>query len=78
VKTAGLEDTRLLLEKKGYEVSLSADNKELVISGGDAAAKPEAVAALLVQAGHSLTMLKTEEEDLEGYFLRIIGAGGPV
>ncbi|MDR1444376.1 MAG: ABC transporter ATP-binding protein [Treponema sp.] len=72
VKTCGLEDTRLLLEQKGYEVSYSADKEALVVTG-KTAAKPEIIAALLVQSGHSLTMLKTEEEDLEGYFLRIVG-----
>jgi ABC-2 type transport system ATP-binding protein len=85
VRTTGLEDTRLLLEKKGYQVSYSADHEALVITGEQdssllpaipaaiPAAKPETIAAFLIQSGHSLTMLKTEEEDLEGYFLRIIG-----
>jgi ABC-2 type transport system ATP-binding protein len=74
VKTAKLEDTRLLLVNKGYEVSYTADNDALVSDG--AVEKPEALAALVVQAGQSLTMLKPEEEDLEGYFLRIIGMEG--
>jgi ABC-2 type transport system ATP-binding protein len=76
VKTAGLEDTRRLLESKGYGVARSEDNDALVISGN--AVKPEAIAALVVQAGQSLMILKAEEEDLEGYFLRIIGTGGNV
>jgi ABC-2 type transport system ATP-binding protein len=75
VKTTGLEDTRRLLEGNGYKVSLSGDNKTLAISGDGAPAKPEAVTNLVVRAGQSLTMLKAEEEDLEGYFLRIIRTG---
>ncbi|MDR2376394.1 MAG: ABC transporter ATP-binding protein [Treponema sp.] len=82
VTTGGLEDTRQLLEGKGYEVSYAADKGALVIGGNGVTAKPcpaaSAVAALVVQAGHSLTMLKTEEEDLEGYFLQAIGMGGTV
>jgi ABC-2 type transport system ATP-binding protein len=35
--------------------------------------QPDVVAALLVSAGQAPTMLKVEEEDLEHYFLRLVG-----
>jgi ABC-2 type transport system ATP-binding protein len=78
VKTADLEAARKLLVDRSCEVSYTADNGSLVVSANEAVEKPEVLAALLVQAGQSLTMLNVEEEDLEGYFLRIIGMGGTV
>lgn len=35
--------------------------------------RPDDVATLLVNAGHAPTMLNVEEEDLEDYFLRLVG-----
>ena len=37
--------------------------------------RPDDIAALLVNAGHAPTMLKVEHEDLEHYFLRLVGTG---
>jgi ABC-2 type transport system ATP-binding protein len=73
VKTCGLEDTRLLLERAGYEVSYSENHSILELTGGEA--QPGTIAALVVQAGQTLTLLKVEEENLEDYFLRVIGKG---
>ena len=35
--------------------------------------RPDEIASLLVNAGHAPTMLKVEHEDLEHYFLRLVG-----
>jgi len=35
--------------------------------------RPDDIATRLVNAGHAPTMLNVEEEDLEHYFLRLVG-----
>jgi ABC-2 type transport system ATP-binding protein len=37
---------------------------------------PEQISTLLVHAGHAPSMLSVEQEDLEQYFLRLVGMGG--
>ena len=54
------------------------------ISGGatielleeSAVARPDEIAALLAHAGHAPAMLIVEKEDLEHYFLRLVGLDG--
>jgi ABC-2 type transport system ATP-binding protein len=63
------------LSKEGY--SAHADNDGfLEITDKRAIAQPDNIASILVNAGLPPTLLKVEEEDLESYFLRIIGANG--
>lgn len=59
----------------GFSAVTSLDG---AIEVRDAAAleRPDDVATRLVHAGHAPTTLKLEEEDLEHYFLRLIGAHG--
>lgn len=61
-----------VLDEAGFTPHLNTDG---VIETTDAAAieQPDEVAARLVQAGHSPTMLVIEQEDLEDYFLRLVG-----
>jgi ABC-2 type transport system ATP-binding protein len=66
-----------VLVKEGYTVS-GTEGTILNVSGNDATGNPAQVATLLVRAGHPPSMLKVEEEDLESYFLRIIGMRGGV
>ncbi|WP_371786538.1 DUF998 domain-containing protein [Streptosporangium subroseum] len=47
----------------------------LLLADARALARPEEVAAILIEAGVPLTELRPVEEDLEAYFLRIVGAG---
>lgn len=68
------EAARIALTDKGY---LTREVKEGLLELADekAVRHPEAVARLLADAGLPLSMLKVEEEELESYFLKTIGAG---
>jgi ABC-2 type transport system ATP-binding protein len=56
----------------GYQCEHRAGD-ELTVSGGNAATQPDEVARLLVEAGHAPTQLTPVREELEEYFLRLIG-----
>ena len=62
-----------VLHQNGYSASLT-ENGKLEILNGDAINHPDIIAGLLVHAGLPPTMLVVEEEDLESFFLRTIGA----
>jgi ABC-2 type transport system ATP-binding protein len=66
---------RAALTKAGYQLAVTPDDA-LVCLGAEAISCPEAVASLLVHAGAPPTHLVVEEEDLEQYFLRLIGIHG--
>jgi len=53
-----------------------ADDGKLEISDEKVLEDPGMIATILVQNGVPPTLLKVEEEDLESYFLRIIGMKG--
>jgi ABC-2 type transport system ATP-binding protein len=63
---------RAVLEAQGYSITV-AENGRLECSDDRAIARPENVNVPLVHAGCPPTMLYVEEEDLETYFLRVIG-----
>ena len=66
------KEAELQLINKGYSVNPSQDgNLELIDQ--EAIKHPEKIASILVHAGLPPTLLKVEEEDLESYFLRVIG-----
>lgn len=71
------EKAKAILVKKGYDVSETHEGL-LEVWGRDAINCPEKVASLLVNEGNPPSLLKVEEEDLESYFLRIIGKNGGV
>ena len=56
----------------GIDATLSGD-AEIQITNDRALEHPEEIAKLLVQSGSLPTMLKVEREDLESYFLRLVG-----
>lgn len=74
VNARDTEAVRLQLTNDGYSVNQS-ENGNLEVTGKEATDHPEHIARILVQAGFPPTLLKVEEEDLESYFLRTIGAG---
>ncbi len=63
---------RVALLRAGFFAAMTADG---MIEVQDAAAieRPDDIALCLVHAGHAPTMLTVEQEDLEHYFLRLIG-----
>jgi ABC-2 type transport system ATP-binding protein len=65
------------LIQEGYTVDALKEGA-LEIKNKDAVAHPENIATILVKAGLPPTLLKVDEEDLESYFLRAIGAEGEV
>lgn len=72
VNTADNNAAKKILEKEYPEISIR--NEQILELKDDKAVNyPEKVAALLVHSGIPLQMLHIEEEDLEAYFLRIIG-----
>ncbi|GJM79320.1 ABC transporter ATP-binding protein [Paenibacillus sp. HMSSN-139] len=71
------EAARVALNNAGYQVRIT-DNGRLEVADERAVRQPEDVAKLLTDARLPLTLLKVEEEDLEAYFLKTIGAKGAV
>jgi ABC-2 type transport system ATP-binding protein len=68
-------EARKILAQSGLHV---LENKEgdLEIRDEFATESPEKIAVRLVESGSPPTLLKVEEEDLESYFLRLIGISG--
>jgi ABC-2 type transport system ATP-binding protein len=73
VNACDKEAVKSKLINDGYSVSLSKDGN-LEVTDEEAINHPEKIASILVHAGLPPTLLKVEEEDLESYFLRTIGA----
>jgi ABC-2 type transport system ATP-binding protein len=72
VRTGDLLSAADVLQAAWYDdVHLGDD--ALLLDGEEALAHPEQVALRLVEAGQLPTHLAVEEEDLESYFLRLIG-----
>ena len=77
---------RLLLRTRSVETARSAlaaagqtvmdDDGALVLTQPAAVEHPDDVARLLVEVGSPPTQLIVEEEDLEQYFLRLVGVNG--
>ena len=61
-----------VLTNAGYPASLSS-NGTLELSDEAAIESPDHIATHLVRAGQPPTMLKVEQEELDHYFLRLIG-----
>lgn len=64
-----------VISGRGYPIERNSENL-LEIKDDGAIERPDAIAALMVNAGYPPTLLKVEEEDLETYFLRTIGLKG--
>ena len=71
VRTRDDQGAMIALTGAGYQAGQSDGQIEIV--DADAIARPDAVATKLVEAGHPPTMLAVEQEDLEQYFLRLVG-----
>lgn len=75
IKANDINLAQEIIARMGYVVEKNIENL-LEIKNDEAIGKPDNIATLLVNAGCPPTLLKVEEEDLETYFLRTIGAKG--
>lgn len=64
-----------MLLSAGYSAEITS-NSAITINDHAAIERPDEIATRLVYAGHAPTMLNVEEEDLEQYFLRLVGMDG--
>jgi ABC-2 type transport system ATP-binding protein len=64
--------TRAVLAAAGFAAE-AGSNGAIFLLDNAAIERPDDIAALLVNAGTAPTMLKVEQEDLEHYFLRLVG-----
>jgi ABC-2 type transport system ATP-binding protein len=71
IKVRNLEAAQNTLAQAGFMVK--ANGSRIVLTDARAIDAPEAVATLLVSAGTPPSRLAVEQEDLEGYFLRLTG-----
>ncbi len=62
-----------ILNGAGFAASV-LEGDLVAIDDGKVVMNPENIASLLVNGGCPPMMLKVEEEDLESYFLRVIGS----
>lgn len=72
IRGRDLRATRAVLAAAGFMVEPGL-NGTLALLDEQAIERPDVVAGLLVKAGQAPTMLKVEHEDLEHYFLRLVG-----
>ncbi len=68
------EAARATLTSAGFAVDTGNDGA-LTLADVRATAHPDTIAQLLLHAGVALTRLAVEQEDLETYFLRLVGTG---
>jgi ABC-2 type transport system ATP-binding protein len=75
LRTRDLEKARQVLTNAGFPAEL-IQNGMIEIKNPVSFERPDDVASLLVQAGVPPTHLSVEEEELEQYFLRLVGMDG--
>jgi len=75
VRARNGEAARQALSAAGYACESLADGR-LALAQAAALERPDDIASLLVQAGSPPTELLVDEEKLEDYFLRLVGANG--
>ena len=64
-----------MLLSAGFSAEITS-NGTIMLKDHAAIERPDDIATRLVHAGHAPTMLNVEEEDLEQYFLRLVGIDG--
>lgn len=75
LRTRDCEAARVALTAAGYAADITQDGS-IQVKNDEAIEHPDAIATLLVDAGHPPTLLKVEQEDLERYFLRLVDVNG--
>lgn len=71
VRVRDNQAARAVLVSAGFSAKITSD--AIQVNDRVAIERPDEIAVRLVQAGHAPTMLNVEEEDLEHYFLRLVG-----
>jgi ABC-2 type transport system ATP-binding protein len=72
IRTRSLPAAQAMLVEAGFLVGMRIGDI-LELDDGQAIQQPDDIATRLVEAGLPPTMLSVEEEDLEHYFLRLVG-----
>jgi ABC-2 type transport system ATP-binding protein len=75
VRARDIEAARLALTTAGHPAEILQDGS-IELKNISAVERPDEIASLLVQARVPPTQLMVEEEDLEQYFLRLVGMDG--
>jgi ABC-2 type transport system ATP-binding protein len=75
VRTRDCQAARSVLLGAGFSSDITAEGT-IEVKDNAAIERPEDIATRLVNAGQAPTMLGVEEEDLEHYFLRLVGMDG--
>ena len=75
IRARDIGNAQRVLAAAGHPGEILPDGV-LVLDQTTAIEHPESIATLLVQAGTPPTQLLVEEEELEPYFLRLVGADG--
>ncbi len=72
LRTRDCQAARSVLLGAGFSADITADGT-IEVRDNAAIERPDDIATRLVHAGQAPTMLNVEEEDLEHYFLRLVG-----
>ena len=72
IRARNCQAARAVLIGAGFSAEITSDGT-VVVKDSVAIERPDDIATRLVNAGHAPTMLNVEEEDLEHYFLRLVG-----
>ena len=72
IRTRDPQAAYSVLRNAGYTADMNYDGT-VEVNDGIAIERPDDIATRLVNAGQAPTMLVTEQEDLEHYFLRLVG-----
>jgi len=75
IRTRDCHAAHSVLCRAGFAAEMTA-NGAVAVTEAAAMEQPDDISTRLVNAGQAPTMLVTEQEDLEHYFLRLIGANG--
>jgi ABC-2 type transport system ATP-binding protein len=75
VRARDIQAARQVLTSAGYPAEMLADSA-LELNSPSSVERPDDIASLLVQRGVPPTQLLVEEEELEQYFLRLVGMEG--
>ncbi|MCI0478118.1 MAG: ABC transporter ATP-binding protein, partial [Anaerolineales bacterium] len=75
VRARNSEAARAVILGAGFSAEMTSDGA-IEVKDRAAIECPDEIATRLVNAGHAPTMLNVEEEDLEHYFLRLVGMEG--